>query len=183
MLSQPCAPPSWSFLSCPPASQAQPWGAGPSRLRKPVRTGSLPPAPQPVPRVCAPPPGSPTRTSTRSSSSTSPSSSSSSPSPAASSSTPGGCPATRGRTPLPAGAGAHPLCPLQGDGRRLQLPAGLVLLHAHHPREHPHQQRLPVREAGAGLLRGGGGAGDWLPPTAAWHPVPKLRSLGAEGTE
>ncbi|VCW50328.1 unnamed protein product, partial [Gulo gulo] len=48
-----------------------------------------------------------------------------------------------------------PLPPqLQGDRRHLQLPAGLVLLHADHPREHSHQQRLPVREAGAGPAAG-----------------------------
>lgn len=32
----------------------------------------------------------------------------------------------------------------QGDGRSVQLPAGLVLLHPHHPGEHSHQQRLQV---------------------------------------
>ena len=44
------------------------------------------------------------------------------------------------------GSGISSLLPTpQGDGRSLQLPAGLVLLHADHPGEHPHQQWFQVR--------------------------------------
>lgn len=104
-----------------------------------------------------------------------------------------------GRSPLLAAAGTHPLCPPQGDGRRLQLPAGLVLLHADHPGEHSHQQRLPVGSPGEGALELPGGAGgrwgggprgseglarDRSP--AASHPslapCPRVSILGAEGT-
>lgn len=61
-----------------------------------------------------------------------------------------------GLGPLPPpGSGTNPLCPPQGDRCRLQLPAGLVLLHADHPREHSHQQRLSVGKGARGARRGG----------------------------
>lgn len=71
-------------------------------------------------------------------------------------------------------APAPTLCPpRQGDRRRLQLPAGLVLLHPDNPREHPHQQRLPVGEAAAGAR-----VSSPFSPTSC----PPALILGTEGT-
>lgn len=202
LLPAPYFPPPGPFQPAP-ASLAEPGARGPL----PDGTTSSPSGglggPHQHPSLsheCVPP-GLPTKTSTRSSSSTSPSSSFSSPSPAASSSTPGGCPVGGGGWPPgpSPGASIRPLHPSpQGDRCCLQLPAGLVLLHPDHPRKHSHQQWLQVGEGGA-QPRGWGAerpwscpgkwgqgaprpsekqGGYWLLPTAAPLPAPRSLILG-----
>lgn len=96
----------------------------------------------------------------------------------------------------PPGSGTNPVSPPQGDRRRLQLPAGLVLLHADHPREHPHQQRLPVGEGARRALElpgegvrapgpreAGTGPGCCFLPASALLPVPEHQSWGLRGQE